>query len=193
MEPVRRCFLLLAVLASATAALGAAGAEEPQPDPFAEDLLKYRSYFDYGGFQPDLGSALPEGYLQKWTPRVSVSGTYTDNAEQTADGSSAFWANAALGLGWLRRSPRLEGTLDYRYSTPFYQTGDPEGRDTATHEAAGQKNIFPRGRQRLNTPGDNSCGRGQHQLHGVFHRFLGVPQQDILRAPADIHGQKPVI
>ena len=112
-------------------------AEQKEPDPFEQDLLRYRSFLDYGGFTPELEALLPRGYVSRWRGSVGVSGTYTDNVDQDAERRDAYWADGTFGLGWTRRSPRLTGTADYRVSTGLYQSSAVEGRNSTSQALLG--------------------------------------------------------
>jgi hypothetical protein len=155
------------VLALAPAGRG----EEPaKADPFAEDLLRYRSFFDYGGFTPDLGSILPTGYGSRWTVTAGVDGTYTDNVDKTPDSSSALWSDGVLGVGWLRRSPRLEGSLDYRYSAPIYKSDAVQERNLTSHTGAAALRWQAAERLSLSASGSaaqNFVGGFQTPVYGV--------------------------
>lgn len=162
----------LAVAAMAVLALARVGRAEEvaAPDPFNEDLLKYRSFFDYGGFEPDLTGVLPSGYVSRWTVTGGVDATYTDNFDKTRDARGAFWSDAVLGLGWLRRSPRLDGTFDYRFSTPLYQSGAAEGENLTDQTAA--SSLRWRASERLTLTGSgtvaqNNIGGQQASNKGV--------------------------
>ncbi len=112
------------------------GAERP-PDPFEKELLRYRSFLDYGGFTPELESLLPRGYASRWRVSLGISGTYTDNVDQDAERQEAYWADGTFGLGWTRRSPRLTGTADYRVSSGLYQSSAVEGRNSTSQALLG--------------------------------------------------------
>jgi hypothetical protein len=108
-----------------------------EPDAFESDLLRYRSFFDYGGFEPGLETLLPEGYTAQWRLKTAVDGEYTDNVDKEEHGRDAFSTNGSLGLGWVRRSPRLVGNADYRFSSSLYESSAIDGRNTTKHAAAG--------------------------------------------------------
>jgi hypothetical protein len=112
------------------------GQEAAEPGLFERQLLKYRAFFGYGGFEPELDTIFPEGYRTRWTPSVSASATYTDNVDKDENSRDAAWVDGVFGLGWLRRSPRLDASADYSYSTPIYRTENASGRDTSTQAAA---------------------------------------------------------
>ncbi len=128
---------LLVLLLGAGAWPRGVRAEQDEPDPFEQDLLRYRSFLDYGGFQPDMESLLPRGYVSRWRTSVGVSGTYTDNVDQDAERQEAYWADGTFGLGWTRRSPRLTGAADYRLSTGLYQSSAVSGRNSTTQAFLG--------------------------------------------------------
>jgi hypothetical protein len=118
------------------AAAGAQGAEEPTD--FERDLLRYRSFFDYGGFEPSLESILPRGAVSRWRGSATVDGTYTDNYGQSgAQRRDAFYSDGSLGVGWLGRTPRLDAVADYRFTTALYQSDAASDRERASHRAAG--------------------------------------------------------
>lgn len=123
--------------ALAAAAVTGAQAQEAEPDPFAADLLRYRSFFDYGGFEPSLEAVFPGGYASRWTLRAGLDATFSDNVDKTEGGERGFWTDGVLGLGWLRKSPTVEGTVDYRYATPVQQTGAVDERNDTTQQAVG--------------------------------------------------------
>ena len=131
-----RRFLAAGALVLILAAPGT-GQEPAEPGLFETQLLKYRAFFGYGGFEPDLERIFPEGYWTKWTPSVSLDATYTDNVDKDERSENAGWLDGALGLGWLRRSPRLQASADYRYSTPIVSSGAVSDRNLSTHAAAG--------------------------------------------------------
>ncbi|MDF1555488.1 MAG: hypothetical protein P1P84_20625 [Deferrisomatales bacterium] len=106
-----------------------AGAQQQTPDYYEENLVRYRSYFDYGGFEPELDTLLPTGAQSGWSPRVGVDATYTDNFDKDSAGRDAFWANGIAGLGWFRRTPRFEGSADYQLNTPVYKSDTVKDQD----------------------------------------------------------------
>lgn len=156
MKPV----VLLWVCVAAATASGAV-AQEAQPDPFAADLLRYRSFFDYGGFQPTLESVFPTGYASQWTLRAGLGASYSDNVDKAEDARGGFWTDGILGLGWLRRSPGVEGTFDYRYATPLYQSSGVDGRDATTQQAVGALRWRPG--ERLTLRGTASAAQNLEQ------------------------------
>lgn len=127
------------LLAAALSWAPAAGAQEvEEPTDFERDLLRYRSFFDYGGFEPSLESILPQGAVSRWRGSATVDGTYTDNYGQRGTRRrGAFYSDASLGVGWLRRSSRLDAVADYRYTTALYQSDAASDRERASHRAAG--------------------------------------------------------
>ncbi|GAB4256618.1 MAG: hypothetical protein Kow0092_02820 [Deferrisomatales bacterium] len=132
------CGLTRRLLAAAVGGLLAAGAaaQEGEPSPFERDLVKYRSFFDYGGFEPELDSLLPEGYVSQWRTSVGLSGTYTDNVDKESPARDAFWTDGVFGLGWLRKAPRWDADVNYRLSATLYETRYAD-RGNFTHRAAG--------------------------------------------------------
>lgn len=133
---MRSRLILLACSATLTWA-AAVGSQEAEPTDFERDLLRYRSFFDYGGFEPSLESILPRGAVSRWRASAGVDGTYTDNYGLDSRRQDAFYSDASLGVGWLRRSPRLDAVADYRFTTSVYQSDAASGRDASSHRAAG--------------------------------------------------------
>ncbi len=128
-------WIVYAVLAvSSGAALSARAAE---PDPWLERIGRYKAFFERGGFEPDLDTLLPSGYTSRWSVSAGISATYTDNLDQNAERRDAWWVDGTFGLGWLRRSPRLTGTANYRFSTALWESNEVEGRDTTRHALGG--------------------------------------------------------
>lgn len=111
-----------------------------RPTLFESDLLRYRSYFQYGGFEPDLAALLPQGYVSQWHFGAGLQGEYSDNVDQEADRRTAFSSSGTLGLDWLRVSPRLKASADYRFATPLYQSESISGRNTTSHALGGVAN-----------------------------------------------------
>ncbi len=129
--------IALALLLVLAAAHARAQAEAQEADAFAADLLRYRSFFDYGGFEPSLDTLLPKGPASRWTLRASVDGEYSDNVDQDASRQRGFSVAGGAGIGWLRTSPRLRASVDYRYRTDLYQSSAVSDRDGSSHTAAG--------------------------------------------------------
>lgn len=117
--------------------LPVAWAQQEEPDFYEENLVRYRSYFDYGGFEPELDTLLPTGAQSGWTPRVGIDATYTDNVDKDSSGRGAFWTDGIAGLGWFRRTPRFEGSADYQLNAPIYKSGEVSGRDLANQRLFG--------------------------------------------------------
>lgn len=133
-----RMRLILLACAAALVWAAAAGAQEAEePTDFERDLLRYRSFFDYGGFEPSLESILPQGAVSRWRASAKVDGTYTDNYGGRGRRQDAFYSDASLGVGWLGRSPRLDAMADYRFTTSLYQSAAASDRERASHRAAG--------------------------------------------------------
>ncbi|MBI5446754.1 MAG: hypothetical protein HY900_36765 [Deltaproteobacteria bacterium] len=112
------------------------GVGRQTPTILETERARQRAYFDPGSAGTDLGGLLPEGARSTWELRASLDGTHTDNVDREEEGREAFFSNGSAGLGWLRRSPALDGTFDYRFSAPVYQSRAVEDRDTQSHAAA---------------------------------------------------------
>ncbi len=112
-------------------------ARAAEPDPWLERLGRYKAFFERGGFEPDLETLLPSGYTSRWSVSAGISATYTDNLDQDASRRDAWWVDGTFGLGWLRRSPRITGAANYRFSTGLWESNEVEGRDTTRHVLAG--------------------------------------------------------
>jgi hypothetical protein len=121
--------LLVAACLAVCGAFTSAAAQQDEPDYYEANLVRYRSYFDYGGFEPELDTLLPRGAQSGWSPRVGIDVTYSDNVDKNSAGEDAFWADGVAGLGWFRRTPRFEGSADYQLNTPVYKSDQVEDRD----------------------------------------------------------------
>ncbi|MHB8764672.1 MAG: porin family protein [Deferrisomatales bacterium] len=129
--------LWLGVLAIGLGGAPAPAQEAASPTAFEQDLLRYRSFFDYGGFEPSLEGLVPEGYASRWRATLGLDGTYTDNVDKDRAKRSAFSSDATLGVGWVRTSPRLKGSADYRFLTDVYRSDAVSGREGSSHRVAG--------------------------------------------------------
>ncbi len=115
----------------------AAAQETGAPSPFEEDLVRYRSFFDFGGFEPQLESLLPEGSASRWNVSAGVTSEYSDNGDQDGADRYGFLTEGTLGLGWLRRSPRWSGVADYSLGIPIHEEGAYDGEGSTRHALAG--------------------------------------------------------
>ncbi len=124
-------------LLAAVASGAATSARAVEPDPWLARIGRYKAFFERGGFEPDLGTLLPSGYTSRWSVSAGMAATYTDNLDQDADRTDAWWVDGTFGLGWLRRSPRLTGTANYRFSTALWESKEVQDRNTTRHVLAG--------------------------------------------------------
>ncbi len=129
----------IAVAVALAAALPARGADgaATAPDPFERQLTRYREFLDYGGYETSVEGLLPKGSVSRWNLSVGLGATYTDNLDQDARREEAWWADGSLGVGWVRRTPRLLGTADYRFSTGLYESTAVGQRNTTRQSLMG--------------------------------------------------------
>lgn len=144
--------------------------EAKEATSFETDLLRYRSFFDYGGFEPRLDSVLPRGHASRWTLRASVEGDYSDNVDHDARRRDGFSVSGGAGVGWLRTSPRLQTNLDYRYRTALYQSSAVSDRDSSSHTAA----ATARWQARPNLTLSGGGHWAQNLEHGLTGTLPGV-------------------
>jgi hypothetical protein len=130
------CFLLLAAPHVVSAQARPAEVGRDGRSNLEADLSRQRAYFEPGTVSSDLGGLLPGGERSVWQLHFLLDGTYTDNVNQEEEGRDAFFSNGSAGLGWSRRSPTLDGRLDYRFTAPVYQSKAVEDRNTKSHAAA---------------------------------------------------------
>lgn len=115
-------------------------AAEVPPSPgsreaFESDLARYLPYFR-GLLGSDLRAVAPEGAASRWTFRATADGAYTDNTDLSESGRDAFSSDANLGVSWLRRAPRLDASLDGRYTFPLFRSSALEGRNLDAYSLA---------------------------------------------------------
>lgn len=114
------------------------GADAPAPpasqEAFESDVRTYLPFF-HGWLGSDLRTAAPSGSVSRWTVGASLDGTYSDNVDRTEEKQEAFSSDVGLSLSWLRRSPRLDASIEGRYLFPVYRSEALEGRDLRTYSA----------------------------------------------------------
>ncbi|MBI5017298.1 MAG: hypothetical protein HZB55_17665 [Deltaproteobacteria bacterium] len=127
-EAAARVVCLASTLLLTSSAWAAVPPAAGSPEAFDAEVGRYWSSFQ-GWWVPDLQTVIPEGALSRWTLRVTGDGTYSDNIDRTENPREAFLANGNVGLSWLRRSSRLDGSLEARHIEPLYRSDALEGRD----------------------------------------------------------------
>ncbi len=142
--------------------------EAQEPTRFEQDYLRYRSVFDYGGFQPDLSTILPTGTAGRWTVHGGVDGVYSDNYEQDTVRRDAFSLDGFAGAGWLKNTPRFQGSVDYQYRQDVYLSDLLEDEDHSAHRVSGA--FGWQARQHWNLSG------GAHFAQRVETGVLGTPE-----------------
>ena len=121
-ETAVRVGSLSAALLLASVASAAAPPVPGSPEAFDSEVARYWSSFQ-SWWVPDLQTVIPEGAVSRWTLRATGDATFSDNIDRTERPREAFLSDGNVGLSWLRRSPRFDGSLEARHTEPLYRSG----------------------------------------------------------------------